>query len=278
MEDIDLVQWLLRLRIWMDQKRRRGRLDSLRFNQPPYGDAYVTLDATSTSPAASFNENRVYLCGAQGGLRPQGIDRLIRLFEDRKIAPFFVWLSPGPGLTEVCSWLDAAGFSKVLWTRYPTLAATNSPLLRKAATDLQIREVDPQCVRQARDVLGEHLWSDYAETAGEPGFRHLMAFDGARPVATAVLVVFEGIGYLTFASTDPIARGRGAQQALIERRLDEAWRAGCRLAVSETLTMLPHSMSNLQRFGFVEIFDKLVYGWGTCTASASVRLSKSSVP
>ncbi len=261
MDGTELIGWLHRLRVWLDRSRRSAPFDTLRFDGPPLGDAYLTFDAASNSPAASFNENRAYLCGTQDGLSAEGPERLVRLFEDRGIKRFFVWLSPGPDASMAHDRLVAAGFSKVAWTRYPTLVARDLAE-RQVASDLTIREVNPEDVRQAHDALGEALWTDYVVTAGQPGFHHFMAFDGSRPVATAALALFEGVGYLAFASTEPGSRCRGAQQALIARRMKEARRLGCDLLVSETLTMLPHSMANLQRLGFVEAHEKLVYAWG----------------
>jgi hypothetical protein len=89
-----------------------------------------------------------------------------------------------------------------------------------------------------------------------------MAFDGARPVAVAALCVFEDIGYLTGAGTAAGHRQRGAQQALIARRIDKAEEIGSATLVSETLTMLEHSHRNLQRAGFRDAYDKEVYAWG----------------
>jgi ribosomal protein S18 acetylase RimI-like enzyme len=89
-----------------------------------------------------------------------------------------------------------------------------------------------------------------------------MAFDGKRPVATAALAVFEGLGYLLSAATREGDRKRGAQQALIAKRIERAEQSGCSLIVSETLSILEHSLRNLQRAGFQEIYEKEVYAWG----------------
>jgi GNAT superfamily N-acetyltransferase len=88
-----------------------------------------------------------------------------------------------------------------------------------------------------------------------------MAFDGKRPVAIAAPCVFEDLGYLMAAATVESHRQRGAQQALIAKRLDRAERIGCAIAVSETLYMLEHSWRNLQRAGFREAYEKEVYEW-----------------
>ena len=96
MDGTELIRWLHRLRVWLDRSRRSAPFDTVRFHEPPLGDAYLTFDAASNSTAASFNENRVYLCGTQDSLSAEGPERLVRLFEDRGIKRFFVWLSPGP--------------------------------------------------------------------------------------------------------------------------------------------------------------------------------------
>jgi GNAT superfamily N-acetyltransferase len=84
---------------------------------------------------------------------------------------------------------------------------------------------------------------------------------GMRPVAIAVLGVFEDIGYLMAAATVESDRKRGAQQALIARRIERAEQIGCSIQVSETLYMLEHSCRNLQRAGFQEAYEKEVYQW-----------------
>lgn len=74
--------------------------------------------------------------------------------------------------------------------------------------------------------------------------------------------MFEDIGYLMAAATVESDHQRGAQQALIAKRVEQAERLGCcAVLVSETLSMLEHSYRNLRRAGFEEIFDKEVYEW-----------------
>jgi GNAT superfamily N-acetyltransferase len=103
----------------------------------------------------------------------------------------------------------------------------------------------------------------YARSAGKEGFFHYMAFDRDRPVAIAALYMFENIGYLAMASTAESHRRRGAQQALIAKRIEKAEAVGCTIMVSETLYMLQHSYRNLQRAGFQEIYEKEVYEWNS---------------
>lgn len=63
------------------------------------------------------------------------------------------------------------------------------------------------------------------------------------------------------AATRESDRRRGAQQALIARRVERAEQLGCSMLVSETLYMLEPSLRNLQRAGFEEVYQKEVYEW-----------------
>jgi GNAT superfamily N-acetyltransferase len=76
----------------------------------------------------------------------------------------------------------------------------------------------------------------------------LAEIDG-QPVAAGALSIHDGVALLAGASTRPEARGRGAQQALLEARLSYARDAGCDLAL---MGALPGSRSqrNAERHGF----------------------------
>ena len=77
---------------------------------------------------------------------------------------------------------------------------------------------------------------------------YLAELDG-RPVATAAMRMHEQVALMAGASTIPSARGRGAQLALLERRLHDAGENGCNLAM---MGALPGSISqrNAERHGF----------------------------
>jgi GNAT superfamily N-acetyltransferase len=260
MDEIALSLKLKRLIPWFDNRCQPDSLIRKQLHGAPFGSAYVTIDRGRQGPFASGNLNRVYLCGAEAGLQPDGLERLIALFTAEGVKRFFVWLSPGPDMDGVRCWLEQRGFFRIRRTGYPTLRRSGrSPVQFK--TDFEIREVSASDVEAARDPLGETMWPEYARSAGKNNFFHYMAFDGARPVAIAALCIFEDLGYLTMAATAESHRQRGAQQALIAQRVKRAEQIGCSILVSETLYMLEHSFRNLQRAGFEEIYEKEVYEW-----------------
>jgi len=260
MDKFDLSRRMKRLTAWLDTQNQPDGLAGRRFHDVPFAGAYVTIDPERQSLYASSNLNRVHLCGTEAEMSADGVSRLIGFFAGHGVQRFFVWLSPGPDIDKARGLLDRAGFSRIHWTGYPTLCRErHTPVVFK--TELDVRQVSPDDIVAARKSLGETLWPEYVTSAGKAGFYHYMAFDGSRPVAIAALCVFEDIGYLMAASTAENDRKRGAQQALIARRVERAERLGCAMLVSETLYMLEHSYRNLQRAGFEEVYEKEVYEW-----------------
>jgi GNAT superfamily N-acetyltransferase len=260
MDQIALSLKVKRLTVWLDDRCQPDSRVRKQFHGTPFGNCYVTIDPNRQGSAASGNLNRVYLCGTEAGLQPDGLDRLIELFAAAGVKRFFVWLSPGPDMDAVRGWLKARGLTRVRWTGYPTLCRSgHSPVQFK--TDFEIREVSAAEIEAARGQLGDTLWPEFARSEGKDGFFHYMAFDGARAVAIATLCVFEDLGYLMAAATAESHRQRGAQQALIAARIERAEQLGASILVSETLTMLEHSLRNLQRAGFREVYEKEVHEW-----------------
>jgi GNAT superfamily N-acetyltransferase len=103
---------------------------------------------------------------------------------------------------------------------------------------------------------------------GRERWRLYLALDGETPVATGALFLSESevglVGQLTFAGTLPEYRGRGAQSALLARRVQDARAAGARWIVSETDEERPDrpnpSTRNLIRLGFPVAYVRANWG------------------
>lgn len=250
---------LHRMRPWLEQQDSYHARTRQQFEGSPFGFAQITVDPTSSKRAASLNRNRIDVCGRAGGLCYEGLVALIDLFNAKSVQRAFVWLSPGPEIDTVREWIRALGLEKVSWTRYPALL--RAPAAMTSLAPFEIRKVDREEVAVAREQFGLVTMPGFAETAGRDGFHHYIAFDAGRPIASAALAHFEDIGYLTYAHTSEADRRRGAQLALIARRITDASQLGCTHVISQTLTMLESSFANLQRSGFREIFEQEVYEW-----------------
>ena len=252
-----LARRLLDLNWWLEGQEELAT-ERLEFERAPQGRARVALDPWSNAAAASMNRNRICLCGNEGGLTKDGLAALAELFAARGIARFFVWLSPGPAGDEVREWLLSMSFTRVKWTRYPTLLLAEPPLPPRRSP-FEIRRTSAEEIAAARGALGEALMDGYVRTLGKPGLFHYLALDDGRPIAVAALAHFQDLGYLTYAGTVESARRRGAQSALIAHRVAAARALGCKMIVSQTLTMLEDSFANLERAGFREVFEQEAY-------------------
>src|SRR6201996_8283319 len=154
MDRIDLALKMKRLAAWLDPRCEPDSLARRQFDAPPFGRCYVTIDRNRQGRFASINMNRVHLCGAEPGLTPDGIARLIALFKSENVERFFVWLSPGPDMDTVRGWLEAHGLMRIRRTGYPTLwRRAPSPVSFK--TDLAVREISIGEILAARDELGD---------------------------------------------------------------------------------------------------------------------------
>jgi GNAT superfamily N-acetyltransferase len=268
MDDLSLALTMKRLTAWLDQGWQPAGFVARQYDGAPFGRCYVSIEPNRQTQYASGNWNRVHLCGAEPGLRPEGLGRLVDAFTAAGVTRFFVWLSPGPDMETVRGWLAQAGFQpRMRWTRYPTLVRESlDPAPFRC--DLIVREARVDDLAAAHAAVGDVMWGEYERSFGKDGFTHFLAFDGARPVAIAALAVFERLGYLTLATTAEGERRRGAQSALIAVRIAKARALGCTVVATETLTMLEHSLRNLQRAGFRAAYEKEVYEWNAAAPAS----------
>jgi len=103
----------------------------------------------------------------------------------------------------------------------------------------------------------EQLASALEETMGAPGFVRYLARLGANAVGEAAMRIDGDLAQLAGAGTLPHARGRGVQKALLQRRLMDARRAGCTLAVVTTAPGT-RSQENVMRRGFNLLYTRAI--------------------
>jgi hypothetical protein len=104
-----------------------------------------------------------------------------------------------------------------------------------------------------------------AQTVGRPNWVHYLAFDAGEPIAAAAMYLADDVAWFGLAATASTHRNRGAQTALIMRRLADAADAGCRSVSVETAedTVLKNAASfrNLRRLGFEVAYTRPNYLW-----------------
>ena len=199
--------------------------------------------------------NRVTGFGLEQPLDEAGLDRAIALYPHRV---FSIQPSPMARPPRLAAWLAARGFEVrfhwLIWAR----AAEPPPA--EPATGLELRRLGPkqadEFARLACAAYGipDRLAALHAAGVGRPHWHHWGAFDGERLASAGILYVHGEVARLFTAGTLPSHRGRGAQGALLVRRMHEARALGCRWITAETADDLPDqpnpSAHNLVRLGF----------------------------
>ena len=141
------------------------------------------------------------------------------------------------------------------------------------ATDLRIAPIDLADAHRYADLMievfempADSALPEWAATqVGIPGFQMYGAWDGDALAAVACLYAADGIGSLSGAATLPQYRGRGAQTALMARRVADAAALGCTWITAETGTETPEepnpSLHNMRRIGLVELYERRNWIW-----------------
>ncbi|TDD58660.1 GNAT family N-acetyltransferase [Kribbella antibiotica] len=138
-------------------------------------------------------------------------------------------------------------------------------------TDLRIGIVDPSeaAVWAATQIEVFGMPAEQTDLitafASAPGCTPYGAWDGDKLVATGGLVEVGEVGECVSGTTLPAYRGRGAQSAILARRVSDAFAAGCRWVASETGKPGPgehnSSLANMERVGFKIAYDRTIYRW-----------------
>jgi len=147
----------------------------------------------------------------------------------------------------------------VLKTPTVKLVGELGEIANPPTANVSVREVGREFADTFRSIVGdafglpEFVKSDLASAIGTPGWRYYMAFDAERPIAGAAMFVQNGGAWFGVAGTAADARNRGAQTALLARRLTDAKRLGCSWVTAETspdsLELSNPSYRNMLRAG-----------------------------
>ena len=227
--------------------------------------AIVTLDPPSaSSPYPSANRNGVFFFGCGTTVSRTDLLNILDVFRQSGTERFFFWLSPNPQEEEIVEWLRDNRLKPFGGTRYPTLIR---PVEKVASfqTHLDVCRVSGHEVENYKDAILRIFdpWpcTFFLESVDQPGFDHFLAYDAGTPVSAAILAHHGDFAYLGWAGTAEAHRRKGGQNALIRARLNRAAELGCRVACSETLSMLKTSLGNLKRNGFEVVYNKQVFVW-----------------
>jgi len=203
--------------------------------------------------------NHVFALGVPAPVKAADLDELERFFTDAGSKSCRVALVPSRRSAALVDALAARGFAPAdVWQCLARDGAPPPPVPEPEG--LKVREL-----RRADAVaFGSLLLSSFSHPeqvgpwfdrlVGRAHWRLVGAFDGDALVACAALYLAGEAAWLGLAATRPTHRRRGAQTALIARRIAIAHAAGVRTLAVETTQDTPEkpnpSTHNLRRLGF----------------------------
>lgn len=203
--------------------------------------------------------NRVIGLGTAGQAVDEAmIEDIKAYYRELKVPRFFIQTAPVEGIAHIQKLLEnQGGMHYNDWVK----------LVRPLELPIEGRDCELELCPFGTDRASEYAllmergfdWPEgagrlFANAVGRSGYRHYFAMYRGTPVAAAALYVDGELVSMAGAATLPEYRGRGAQNLLLKVRLEEALRAGCRWAVTETARELPGkpapSFRNMLRNGF----------------------------
>ncbi len=217
--------------------------------------------AVLASAADVLALNRVVGVGLETSVSAARLDELIAWYTDAGVPRFFVQVSPSADDAHLARLLADRGFHH--HNNWVKLHRDVSPV-SEVSTELEVRPIEDSEAAAFGRIIAECFgWPEstgswVADLAGRASWRHYMAFDGETPVATGALFWHEDVAWIDFATTLAEYRGRGAQGAILARRLADAARLGCRSVAVETAQETPEksapSYRNMIRYGFSQAY------------------------
>jgi GNAT superfamily N-acetyltransferase len=222
-----------------------------------------SASAVLTRKSTNLYFNRLIALGQASPATEAQLDTFLELARGHRVKAVAVPVGEAARPPELTRWLKRRGFER----GHPSakLWRGGDPLQRTAGTsEVRVRRARPADASLWVDVVSQ-VWRSfgyrrpwYEARVATPGWYHYLAWVGQEPVAAAALYVGDvgstRVGHLVDGVTLGPWRRRGAQRALIRKRIAEGRRLGCELFTSETAPPLPRmplvSFRNLRRQGF----------------------------
>ena len=252
---------------WQDMYSAAGNDISEKFGIKVFSIGSACISLAKNIDILAYN--RVIGLGLLQTAAEPMIDTIISKYKDANVKRFFIQIHPEASPPQLKDWFEKRNISHYNnWVKHYR-GIENPPEIE---TELEIREVQN---KKEAEKFGEIItqsfeWPDemkywFANLYGRKFWKTYLAFDGDNPVATALLYVKDDCGWLSFASTLPDYRGKGAQSALIAKRIQDAAELGCKILTVETAEdneqKRSQSLLNIQKMGFETAFIRPNFIW-----------------
>lgn len=221
----------------------------------------------AASPALPIN--RVVGIGLAAPLTEDELDDIIARYATSNAERFIIQWSPAANPADAHRWFINRGFTMLprpITKLYCRAGATHALV---ADPLLAVREIGPEDAQTFEELVAAPLGvpaglgPGIRSTIGLPGWRFYLVFDGNRPIAGSALYVRGRMAWCGLGATIESDRRRGAQAALLARRLHDAAGDGCVWVSADTLAEMAdqpsQSFRNMRRAGFATLYDRPNY-------------------
>ena len=212
--------------------------------------------------------NMVFGLGLERSVDDALFDELVALYRDAGCTRFAMAVAPIDDAAATAALLERRGARRVTTREKLVRSTADGPHVDVPLRIAMARADDRETLE--RIVIESFGWKPEPASllfagAGGDVVHHYLAWDDDEPVAMGTLVVAGDTAWLGLGATLPAFEGRGAQSALIARRVRDAARLGATLAVVETQLGTPEhpvrSNRNLRRLGFAPAYLRPTYIW-----------------
>jgi Acetyltransferase (GNAT) family len=231
-------------------------------------DTFALL-ANKGVPISEFN--RTLALGINEPLTEEVFDRLLEWLISNAAPTWAIQLVPEASRAVVDGWMDKRRIkqSGTGWAKFQRNARSAEAPSR--STDLRVGMVGPSESMTFGKVVADGFgfpatvipW--FAALVERPNWRAYLAYEDDVPVGCGSLYIGSGWGWLGIEVTLRDYRGRGAQTALINRRVADGIDAGLIGFTAETGNPLPDeerqsiSYQNYLRAGFTKAYTRVNY-------------------
>ena len=210
--------------------------------------------------------NRVVGLGIKEPIDENIIDIILNKIDANKVKRFFIQIHPEVYSDQLRRLLELHDFYH--YNNWVRLVRDNSPS-HKGKTKFEIKKITQKESKSFAEIVVKafewpvELAEWIASPVGRKNWYHYLAFDKNVPVATAAFFHSGDYAWFDFTATHPEHRDKGAQSALLTKRIDDCRELGVKTIIVETAEQTSKNESpsyrNVLKAGFKEAYKRPNY-------------------
>lgn len=230
----------------------------------------ATLLVAPRIPVALFN--RAIGLGVHRPAREEDLDAIRSVYASAGVGEAWIHRCPDAEPAELSAWMEARGLrlaARPGWAKVALEADEAPSVPSRSNPSLAVREIGPEdAATFARLVTAAHgmppgmiPWT--SALVGAPGLRSYLVEEGGVAIGAGLLFLGEAGAWLGLGATATEHRRKGAQGALMVRRIRDAFDAGAPLVTTETGEPTGDeeradnpSLRNMYRHGLVHAYSR----------------------